>query len=139
MKTTETSHDVFASVKKNRLKEYIAMASGALLIAVSINGLLFGTTTGSQLQAAVISAVKPTDIKPDIYVVEGGTGSDMAAIVTGRAIENVSELRFIVSTNPEKVQILNTFSEDTSADLTSTTTDGLTMVFIRFSAPRTLQ
>lgn len=132
--------DFFEAYRKSASKKNAAIVASALVFAVSVNALIFGTDTGVRLQTSAVeyaAGTKAADSKADLSLVSAGTGSDMVKLRLERDAKGVKEIRATLVSDSSALKIKDVFSTDKTAEVTKIgNVDGMMLVNVRFASPQ---
>lgn len=132
--------DYVEQFRQKRLKKNVVIISLGLAFAIAINWLLFGTNIGNKLQTSVKNVNSWQQIKrPDLYLNNSWTWSDVVNLVAGNDINKASQLSFSIVSNPEALKINDIVSEDKNVELIKTTNiPGYYMIIMKFKNPQNI-
>ena len=134
--------DYIKEFRKQKMKKNVLLLFSSLAFAFVINGFLFWTPSGNQLQTSVKNYwVEKTDKKAtsDIYLARAGTGigADMLDIKVWTDLKNVSELKFSIVSDPQGLKIDNIFTDVKDLDLIKqSNVPGFYMIVIKMNKAR---
>lgn len=132
--------DFFEAYRKSASKKNAAIVVSALVFAVSVNALIFGTDTGVRLQTSAVeyaAGTKAADAQADLALVSAGSGSDLAKLKFGRAAKGVKEIRASLVSDSSALKIKDVFTTDKDAEITKiSNVDGMMLVNVRYQTPR---
>ena len=122
--------------QKSRQKHGMIIAL-SLALALGFNFFYFGTPVGQRLQTSVQQATTtPRVHTADLSLRSAGTGSDMLVMTVGTDIHAVSSMSLSFLADPDRVDLVNIFSEDPNMKVVvSKTVPGMWTVAMTWKNP----
>lgn len=135
--------DYIKEYKRQKSKKNIVIIASSLVFALWMNAFLFWTPVWTKLQTSVknfntVSTDK--EVISDLYLTQNWSWSDMLSLKSWAKMNNVSELRLSIVSDPVWLKINNIISEDNSYELIkSSIVPWVYYVVLKFKTPKNIE